>query len=315
MQKIGLLMMAYGTPYKREDIAPFYTAIRHGRRPSDGQIAELARRYETIGGLSPLAELTKRQASVLEQHLNAYQRDFVFKTYLGLKYIHPFIEDAVTAMHRDGVQKAIALALAPHYSLFSVRAYAKRALDAARKTGGPEIYPIKSWYRQPLFIRFWVKQIADELNGVPEAERDAAIVIFTAHSLPKRILENNDPYPEQIAETIRAIVAQTGDIHYAQSWQSAGKTGDPWLGPDIRDKIRELADSGRWKHFIICPIGFVAEHLEVLYDNDYECRRLIEKLGGHYHRPKMPDTDPRFIGALTDAVLSACREKKPIGRH
>lgn len=307
-QTIGLLVMAYGTPYSKEDIEPYYTAIRHGRKPSPQQIDDLARRYEAIGGSSPLAELTTAQAAALEKRLNEKQNIWTFKHYLGLKYIHPFIEDAVGQMKADGIDHSVALVLAPHYSRFSVQSYADRALAAA--DGNITITPINSWYRQPDFIRYWSRQVQSVLDTIPAKERKQSIVIFSAHSLPTRILAHGDPYPDQVEETTQMIAESAGLNTYARAWQSAGKTPDPWLGPDILEKIKELDRENGYKHYIFCPIGFVAEHLEVLYDNDTECRKLVATLGAVYHRPPMPDTDPQFIEALASTVLQSV-DKKP----
>ncbi|EST12870.1 ferrochelatase [Sporolactobacillus laevolacticus DSM 442] len=309
MKKIGLLVMAYGTPYQKEDIIPYYTAIRHGHRPSDQQIADLTRRYEAIGGSSPLAKLTKEQADALENRLNAIQSDFRFKAYLGLKYIHPFIEDAVLAMRDQGIEEAVSLALAPHYSRFSVQSYIDRAQSKAQEIGNINITSIKSWFEETGFIDFWSRAIRTTFASIPEKEHDTTVVLFTAHSLPEKILKNGDPYPEQIRETAEKLASESGIAHFAQAWQSAGKTGEPWLGPDVLDQIRILHQNEGYRHFIFCPIGFVAEHLEVLYDNDQECRKLVESLGAIYHRPPMPDTDPVFIDALASAVLRACAVK------
>ncbi|RYM06171.1 ferrochelatase [Sporolactobacillus sp. THM7-7] len=309
-KKIGLLIMAYGTPYRKKDIVPYYTAIRHGRRPTDEEIEDLTRRYEAIGGASPLARLTMAQAETLEKRLNGDRPDLRFKAFLGLKYIHPFIEDAVQKMHDEGIERAVALVLAPHYSRFSVQSYTDRALAAADKTGGPLIDSVKSWYRQPGFIQCWADRIRKTLAAIPEAEQDRAVVVFSAHSLPEKIQKDGDPYPDQVKETAESIAETAGLRHYAQAWQSAGKTHGPWLGPDILDKTRGLFSKYGYKHFIFCPIGFVAEHLEVLYDNDQECRSLVEKLGGQYHRPPMPDADPLFIGALASAVEGVLNEAK-----
>jgi ferrochelatase len=306
--------MAYGTPYQKEDIIAYYTAIRHGRKPSDEQIADLERRYEAIGGLSPLAKLTREQGDALAERLNTIQSSNTFHAYLGLKYIHPFIEDAVQAMHDDGIEHAVSLALAPHYSRFSVQSYIDRAQSKAEELGGISITSLKSWYDQPEFIAFWQKAIQSSLAEIAENERDQTVVLFTAHSLPEKILKNGDPYPDQIHETAQRIAAKSGIKHYAQAWQSAGKTGDPWLGPDVLDQIRNLHQSSEYKHFIFCPIGFVAEHLEVLYDNDQECRKLVESLGASYHRPQMPDTDPTFIDALASAVWHACKEQAALSK-
>ncbi|RYL95652.1 ferrochelatase [Sporolactobacillus sp. THM7-4] len=300
---IGLLVMAYGTPYRKEDIIPYYTAIRHGRRPDDEQIEDLTRRYQAIGGSSPLAELTRQQAALLEKRLNERETQHSFKAYLGLKYIHPFIEDAVQEIHEDGIEQAVALVLAPHYSRFSVQSYSDRAVAQAEKAGGPRILPVQSWYREPGFIGYWVRQIKKTLEQIPESGRDETVVIFSAHSLPKKILNNGDPYPDQVRETAEEIVRSAGIRHYAEAWQSAGKTPDPWIGPDVLDKIRELRSVDGYRNFIFCPIGFVSEHLEVLYDNDLECRSLVEKLGGKYYRPPMPDTDPQFLDALASSVM------------
>ncbi|MFT8872919.1 MAG: ferrochelatase [Sporolactobacillus sp.] len=306
-QTIGLLVMAYGTPYRKADIAPYYAAIRHGRPPSDEQIASLASRYEAIGGLSPLAELTEQQAEALEETLNKGQTDFRFKQYLGLKYIHPFIEDAVKQMRADGIREAVSIVLAPHYSRFSVQSYHDRAASAAGGREALMLHPVVSWYAEDDFIAFWARQVKREIEQIPACDREKTIVLFSAHSLPERILKNGDPYPEQVADTARRIAHASGLSSWVQAWQSAGKTADVWLGPDVLEQVRVLSQSGNYCHYIFCPIGFVSEHLEVLYDNDTECRHLVEALGGVYHRPPMPDADPLFVRAMAHAVLRALR--------
>ncbi|MCL1631093.1 ferrochelatase [Sporolactobacillus sp. CPB3-1] len=307
-QQIGLLIMAYGTPYKKEDIVPYYTAIRHGRRPSDEQIDDLTRRYEAIGGVSPLARLTQEQADALAERLNALQTEYTFRSYLGLKYIQPFIEGAVAAMEKDGVKQAVSLALAPHYSRFSVQSYIDRAQSKAAELGGISIVSLKSWFTEKKFIEFWANSVRAIYDQIPQNEHDQTVVLFTAHSLPERILKDGDPYPEQVKQTALAIVDAARIGNYAQAWQSAGKTGEPWLGPDVLEEIKSLRRDKKYTHFIFCPIGFVSEHLEVLYDNDQRCRQLVESLGAAYYRPQMPDTDPLFIDALASAVLNACQD-------
>ncbi|WKB35118.1 ferrochelatase [Terrilactibacillus sp. S3-3] len=312
-KRMGLLLMAYGTPYKAEDIEPYYTNIRHGRRPSDAQLADLTRRYQAIGGSSPLAKITREQAGALDRVLNERQDEIEFNVYLGLKYIHPFIEDAVKAMHDDGIEEAISLVLAPHYSKFSVKSYNDRAISKADELGYPKISAIESWYREPQFIQFWSDQLQKVYSNIPENEHDETLVVFfSAHSLPEKILKNGDPYPEQVRETMEAIAERARVRHYVQAWQSAGKTPDPWLGPDVLDVTRELYRKEHYKHFVFCPIGFIAEHLEVLYDNDKECKAVVEELGAHYHRPDMPNSDPAFIDCLASAVLKKCNEGRKI---
>ncbi|HAK1121623.1 TPA: ferrochelatase, partial [Listeria monocytogenes] len=271
-KKVGLLVMAYGTPYKDEDIERYYTDIRHGHKPSEEMIADLRGRYHAIGGLSPLAKITEAQAYGLEKALNESQDEVEFKAYIGLKHIEPFIEDAVEAMHKDGIEEAISIVLAPHYSSFSVEAYNKRAKDAADKLGGLRIKAINDWYKQPKFIQMWADRINETAKQIPADELLDTVLIVSAHSLPEKIKQHNDPYPDQLQETADFIFEKVVVPHYALGWQSEGKTGEPWLGPDVQDLTRELYGREKYKHFIYTPVGFVAEHLEVLYDNDYECK-------------------------------------------
>ncbi|EOC6954930.1 ferrochelatase, partial [Listeria monocytogenes] len=286
-KKVGLLVMAYGTPYKDEDIERYYTDIRHGHKPSEEMIADLRGRYHAIGGLSPLAKITEAQAYGLEKALNESQDEVEFKAYIGLKHIEPFIEDAVEAMHKDGIEEAISIVLAPHYSSFSVEAYNKRAKDAADKLGGLRIKAINDWYKQPKFIQMWADRINETAKQIPADELLDTVLIVSAHSLPEKIKQHNDPYPDQLQETADFIFEKVVVPHYALGWQSEGKTGEPWLGPDVQDLTRELYGREKYKHFIYTPVGFVAEHLEVLYDNDYECKVVTDEVGATYHRPPM----------------------------
>ncbi|EAV9864387.1 ferrochelatase [Listeria monocytogenes] len=301
-KKVGLLVMAYGTPYKDEDIERYYTDIRHGHKPSEEMIADLRGRYHAIGGLSPLAKITEAQAYGLEKALNDSQDEVEFKAYIGLKHIEPFIEDAVEAMHKDGIEEAISIVLAPHYSSFSVEAYNKRAKDAADKLGDPSIKAINDWYKQPKFIQMWADRINETAKQIPADELLDTVLIVSAHSLPEKIKQHNDPYPDQLQETADIIFEKVVVPHYALGWQSEGKTGEPWLGPDVQDLTRELYGQEKYKHFIYTPVGFVAEHLEVLYDNDYECKVVTDEVGAAYHRPPMPNADPEFLEVLRTVV-------------
>ncbi|EDO1158397.1 ferrochelatase [Listeria innocua] len=307
-KKVGLLVMAYGTPYKDEDIERYYTDIRHGHKPSEEMIADLRGRYHAIGGLSPLAKITEAQAYGLEKALNDAQDEVEFKAYIGLKHIEPFIEDAVEAMHKDGIEEAISIVLAPHYSSFSVEAYNKRAKDAADKLGGIHIQAINDWYKQPKFIQMWADRINETAKQIPAEELIDTVLIVSAHSLPEKIKQHNDPYPDQLQETADLIFDKVAVPHYALGWQSEGKTGEPWLGPDVQDLTRELYGREKYKHFIYTPVGFVAEHLEVLYDNDYECKVVTDEVGAAYHRPPMPNADPEFLEVLRTVVWDAYKK-------
>lgn len=303
-KKMGLLVMAYGTPTKEEDIERYYTHIRHGRKPTPEMLEDLKNRYEAIGGISPLAKITLDQAEKLEQHLNTIQDDIEFKLYLGLKHIEPFIEDAVKAMHEDGIEEAVSIVLAPHFSTFSIKSYNGRAQEEAAKHGGPTIICVESWYQEPKFIQYWAKQVRDTYDNMSEAERQQSMLIVSAHSLPARIIQMGDPYPKQLQETADLIAKAAGIEHYAVGWQSAGNTPEPWLGPDVQDLTAELFETDGYKAFVYTPVGFVADHLEVLYDNDTECKAVTDRVGASYYRPEMPNSKPEFIDAMATVILN-----------
>ena len=299
--KKGLLVMAYGTPYKEDDIEPYYTHIRHGRKPSEEALQDLKDRYEAIGGISPLADTTKKQAEALVNKLNATQNDVEYELFIGLKHIDPFIEDAVESMSNHGIKEAVSVVLAPHYSDFSVGSYNKRAKDEGEKYG-IEIKSVESFYEQKPFIDFWIEAVKSSLKEIPEAELSESAVVVSAHSLPEKIKEHNDPYPDQLEETAALIKTNADLANVHVGWQSEGNTPDPWLGPDVQDLTRELYVTHGYKHFIYLPVGFVCEHLEVLYDNDYECKVICDEIGVGYHRPAMPNTDDRFIQAMINEI-------------
>ncbi|WP_241156790.1 ferrochelatase [Bacillus sp. FJAT-42376] len=302
-KKMGLLVMAYGTPYKEEDIERYYTHIRRGRPPAPEMLQDLKDRYEAIGGISPLAKITQAQAEKLEHHLNRIQDEVEFKMYLGLKHIEPFVEDAVRQMHDDGITEAVSIVLAPHYSTFSIKSYNGRAKEEADKLGNLTITSVDSWYQEPKFIRYWSKRVQETFGAMPEEDREKAVLIVSAHSLPEKIIAAGDPYPDQLKETAELITEAAGVKHYAIGWQSAGNTPDPWIGPDVQDLTRELYEEKGFRHFVYTPVGFVADHLEVLFDNDYECKVVTDELGAGYYRPEMPNDQEEFIDCLATVVL------------
>lgn len=301
-EKLALLIMAYGTPYKEEDIERYYTHIRHGRRPSQEEIEDLKARYRAIGGISPLAKITEAQAKAIQAKLNAMQDEYEFDLYIGLRHIEPFIEDAVEQIAKDGHKKIVSLVLAPHYSTFSIKGYNDRAKKAAEKHG-LDITSVVDWYDKPGFIQYWADAIEEVYQSMPEEEKADAVVIFSAHSLPEKIIQDGDPYLKQLEETARLVFEKISVPHYAVGWQSEGNTPEPWLGPDVQDLTRELHKEKGYKAFIYAPVGFVSDHLEVLYDNDYECKIVCDEIGASYYRPPMPNTDERFIETLAEVVL------------
>ncbi|MBU3571191.1 ferrochelatase [Priestia aryabhattai] len=300
---MGLLVMAYGTPYKEEDIERYYTHIRRGRKPSPEALEDLQNRYEAIGGISPLAKITQQQMESLEKRLNEVQNEIEFKAYLGLKHIEPFVEDAVEAMHKDGIKEAVSIVLAPHFSTFSVKSYNGRAKETAEKLGGPIIHSVESWYSEPKFIQYWATRVKQTFDLIDEEKRQKAVLIVSAHSLPEKIIAAGDPYPNQLQETADLIAQAAGIEHYEIGWQSAGNTPEPWIGPDVQDLTRELYEEKGYTSFVYTPVGFIADHLEVLYDNDYECKVVTDEIGADYYRPEMPNAQPEFIDGLATVVL------------
>jgi ferrochelatase len=232
-RKMGLLVMAYGTPRSLDEVESYYTHIRRGRMPSEEQLQDLTHRYEMIGGISPLAKITEEQALRLEEELNRRFSDVEFKSYLGLKHIDPFIEDAVKQMKKDGITEAVSIVLAPHYSTFSVKSYNGRAAEEAENVG-IQLTSIDQWYDHPKFIDYWVTEINKVMGGIPSAEKEKTVVIFSAHSLPERILKMGDPYPDQLKETADLIAVKAGIPHYTIGWQSAGNTPNPGSVPMYR---------------------------------------------------------------------------------
>ncbi|KEO85130.1 ferrochelatase [Tumebacillus flagellatus] len=300
---IGILSMAYGTPTAVEEVLPYYTHIRRGRPPEPQQLHDLIARYDAIGGLSPLNEITGRQVVGLEQMLTELEPNAEYRVYIGMKHWHPYIEETVKQMHDDGITEAIGVVWAPHYSAMSVGSYIEYAEKAREKWGGPaKISYVKDWHLQPLFLASTARRVQAALDEIPAELREQTPVVFTAHSLPARITQMGDPYPQQIEESARAVAESIGHANWFTGWQSAGRTPEPWLGPDILDVIREQAAQGV-KSLVICPFGFVSDHLEVLYDVDIEAKQLADELGIQLVRAASPNDEEEFLRAVATAVL------------
>lgn len=310
-QTIGVLVMSYGTPENMEQIEAYYTHIRGGRPPSAEQLEELTERYKSIvGGVFPLRENTNKQVDALEKALNKLPTSRKYVCYQGLKHASPFIEDGVSQMAEDGIERAVGIVLAPHYSTMSVGSYMKRAKDKAEEVGVKMDF-VKSYHMHPQLIEALVERVGETLQQFDEKDHRDVKVLFTAHSLPEKIMEMNDPYVDQLHETSQAVAEQAGVANWQFAWQSAGRTAMPWLGPDITDVLRELA-LDRQKQVLVCPVGFVSDHLEVLYDIDIECQQVAQELGMELKRTASLNTDPRYIHALVDSIQTILKDSSPI---
>jgi ferrochelatase len=291
----GLVVMAYGTPASPADIEGYYTHIRRGRPPSPEQLAELNGRYQAIGGTSPLAERTRAQLDAVARALDAAEPG-AWRVALGNKHAPPFLEDAVGGLAKDGVERIVGLVLAPHYSRGSVGEYHARAGEAAGALG-VAYAGIDRWHDEPAWRNAQMARVREELADLPER----TAVLFTAHSLPERVLEG-DPYPHELATSAEAIAAQAGLDRWGLAWQSAGRTPEPWRGPDILDVIRELGAGGEVEGVLVCPQGFVSDHLEVLYDLDVDARRVAGEAGLAFARTASINHDPVVMDALAARV-------------
>lgn len=296
--KQGVIVMAYGTPRGLEDVERYYTDIRHGRPPPPELLQELVARYEAIGH-SPLYEITEAQRLGLEERLDGTE------TYLGQKHSPPFIPDAVAAMAEDGVERAVGLVLAPHYSKMSVGDYRRRVLLARDEAGwDARVDVVESWHLEPGYVAFLAERVRAAVTELSPEARSRHVVVFTAHSLPERILQAGDPYPQQLRQTADAVAAAAGVPAYVTGWQSAGRTADPWIGPDVLEVLERLAAGGA-RGVVVCPCGFVSDHLEVLYDVDVECAQKAAQLGIELVRTRSPNDDPRFLDVLATVVRRA----------
>ena len=299
---IGLLVMAYGGPDNLDEVEPYLLDVRGYRPTSPEIIHEVRERYREIGGRSPILEQTREQAAALEAALNTDGQEF--KTFVGMRHWHPYIKDTLAEMWSQGIQRAVGLVMAPHYSLMSIEAYYKKIAEAESPV---EIAPIKEWHLLPGYIDALLSRVCAALERFPAEVRSQVPVIFSAHSLPERILEWNDPYPDQLRETVVAVMQLLGDQPHDFAFQSAAISNDPWLGPDVSVLIERYAQQGQ-KNIISCPIGFVCEHVEVLYDIDIVYQKLARSLGVRLERIEMVHTAPQMVAGLAALIHRTVKE-------
>ena len=301
----AVLLMAYGSPATLDDVPAYFAHIRGGRPASADAVEELRERYRRIGGTSPLRLVTEAQAAGLSRTLRAQGRDV--QVAVGMKHAPPFIADAVGAIARSGARRIAALALAPHYSKISIASYFSAAADAAVGYG-LSLRVRESWHAHPGLVAALAARVRAALERV-RVPGDV-VTVFTAHSLPERILSWGDPYPQQLRET-SALVARSADCARWQfAFQSASHTGEPWLGPDLLDVLQQLAGAGV-REVVVCPVGFVADHLEVLYDIDIEARERAESLGVDLYRAPSLNDGEDFLAALASLASELLDGEEP----
>ncbi|MDE1853826.1 MAG: ferrochelatase [Thaumarchaeota archaeon] len=290
----GILLMAYGGPSSPDQIEAYFTHIRGGRKPSQEQLDDLVGRYRAIGGASPLLGITNKQAAGLEHAILSNGGNT--HVYAGMKHSPPFIADVMRQVKPEGVTDMLCIALAPHFSGISIGGYAKAVDEGNSKLDSPlRITFVKSWHTNPKLLSMWARRISEAGKVIGS---DASLV-FSAHSLPERILREGDPYKDQLLETSTLIAGQAGWKDWSFTFQSQSRTGEPWLGPDILDHLQTLYENGK-RRFISAPIGFVSDHLEILYDIDIECKDWARQKEVELVRCESPNDSDEMIATLLD---------------
>jgi ferrochelatase len=287
----AVILMAYGSPATADDVPAYLADIRGGRPVSQGTIDELTERYRRIGGRSPLDEITEAQRAALEHQLGV-------PVFVGMKHWQPRIAEAVEEALVGGAETVVGLVLAPHYSRLSIDGYRERLEQALQRRA--ELVFVKSWHDHRPFL----DALAERVRGFE------GHVVFTAHSLPERILQDGDPYRDQLLETSRLVAEQAGLADWSFAFQSASTTGEPWLGPDILEELDTLA-ANRVQRVLVCPVGFVSDHLEILWDLDIEAREKAALLGLELERSESLNDDPAFIRALAELVRESLPREVP----
>ena len=299
---IGVLVMAYGGPDNLDEVEPYLMDVRGYRATAPEIIQEVRERYREIGGRSPIRERTQAQADALQRVLD--QQGGGFKTFVGMRHWNPFIQDTLAEMRAQGIERSVGLVMAPHFSRMSIQAYFNKIEDA---NSGMQVAKIADWHLLPEYVDALTQRVQVALERFPESVREQVPMIFTAHSLPERILEWGDPYPMQLLATTDALAERLGSRPYEFAYQSAAISTEPWLGPDASEVMERYAAEGK-RHMLICPIGFVCEHVEILYDIDVVYQKLASDLDVQLERIVMLNDDPQMIRGLAGLVRQTAQE-------
>jgi ferrochelatase len=323
--RTAVLLMAYGGPDSLDDVEPFLLDVRGGRPTPPELVEEIRARYAALGGRSPLLEISRAQAAGLERRLNhetphdsESDPGARFRTFVGMRHWAPYIHDTVTEIADAGYTELVALCLAPHYSRLSIGAYLARlgdAVETQRARGQVlDVTAVESWGDHPLFLDAVARKVREALARRPEDERSRVEILFTAHSLPAEVVEDGDPYERQLlatAEGVARLLAAGGSPpRWSFCYQSAGASSIPWLGPALEEVIPERAAAG-CKDLLVAPIGFVSDHVEILYDLDVEAREIARGHGVRLERTESLNTDPGFLAALAAVVREHLGRGRP----
>ena len=298
-EQVAVLVMAYGGPGNIAEVEPYLMDVRGGRPTTPQLVEEIRTRYARIGGRSPILEHTRAQAAGIARELGER-----FDVFVGMRHWHPYIQDTVNEIASAEIRRVVGVAMAPHYSNMSVGAYEKKLLQAA--DGRLDVALVRTWWKQPRFLDATADRITQALQRFPKPSE--VQVIFTAHSLPEKILASADPYPDELKASAAEVAKRARLREWRLAYQSAGATGEPWLGPDAEAVITELARAGQ-EAVLLVPFGFVCDHVEILYDIDVEYQRLAKRLGIQLERTASLNDDPGLVSAVADVVRGAAMQR------
>ncbi len=298
---IALLLMAMGGPDSLENVEPYLLDVRGGRPTPPELVEEIRTRYRLTGGKSPVRDITREVAAALERRLSTSGEARV-RCYVGLRHWHPFIKDAYAELLTAAPDHIVGLCMAPQYSALSIGAYVQKVEEArAQLADETPISFVTSWHRHPLLIASIVERIRRTLERFPAAVRAQVPVVFTAHSLPERVVAMKDPYPDEVRGTVEAVCAQLGGQPTRFAYQSQGRSGEKWLGPSVEETLDDVAHAGH-HHVLVAPIGFLCDHVETLYDIDIELTQLACTKGIQLERIPMLNASAAMIDILVSVV-------------
>jgi ferrochelatase len=308
-ERVAILLMALGGPDSLESVGPYLNDLRGGRPTPPELVEEITQRYRLTGGRSPVLGITTELAKKLETRLQSTGLDA--KVYVGLRHWHPSIAETYREIEKDGIRRVIGVCMAPQNSQMTVGAYIRKVEEARAQVVVPHFFSyVSSWSTHPVFIRAIAANIVESLKLFPLEVRQRVPILFTAHSLPERILQQNDPYPQEVRATVDAVVSQVRPEVWRFAYQSQGRSQERWLGPTVEETLAELEREGH-RHVLVAPVGFVSDHVETLFDIDIELKKLGAQKGLRLERIPMLNATSPLVEILSDLITSHLRERVP----